>query len=378
MERIYLDHCATTPVHAGVMGEMMRFFGNIYGNPASGHAYGREAKMAVEEARRRVASLIGAGPEEVVFTGGGTEADNLAILGVALAAPKEKRHLVTSAVEHPAVLNACRFLTRFGFRVTYVPVDKSGVIDLDRLREALTEDTCLVSIIHGQNETGVIQPLTAVCALAHARGIPVHTDAVQSVGKIPFDVQDTPVDLLSIAAHKIYGPKGVGALYVRPHTPIMPVTFGGGQERGYRNGTENVPGIVGLGAACEKAKKDLGAFMEHTERLRNLLEEGVRTSFPEAVINGYDRPRLPHVSSISFPSLSAHKLMLKLDEAGIAVSAGAACHTGEERPSYVLQAMGVPDEYALGTIRFSFGWMNTERDVERVLSALLAIGKKIS
>jgi len=377
MERIYLDHCATTPVHGEVMGEMMRFFGNFYGNPASAHAFGREAKKALEGARKRVAALLGAQPEEVIFTGGGTEADNLAVIGAALAAPPEKRHLVTSAVEHPAVMNACRFLTRFGFRVTYVPVDKSGVVDLANLAQALTEDTCLVSIIHGQNETGVLQPLEAVCALAHARGIPVHTDAVQSVGKVPFDIEDLPVDLLSIAGHKIYGPKGVGALYVKKDTPILPITFGGGQENGLRNGTENVPGIVGLGAACRKAKRDMPKFMDHTGRLRGLLEAGISAAFPGAMIQGQKVARLPHVSTISFPGKSGYKLVRELDEAGIAVSAGAACHAGEERPSSVLKAMGVPDEYALGTVRFSFGWSNTEEDVERVLEVLRRVMKKI-
>lgn len=378
MESIYLDHCATTPVHAEVMGEMMRYFGHHYGNPSSGHAFGREAKKAVEVARERVANLLGCQPEEIIFTGGGTEADNLAILGVALAAPAEKRHVVTSQVEHPAVMNACQFLKRFGFRVTFVQVDRSGVIDLEHLERALTEDTCLVSIIHGQNETGVLEPLTQVCALAHAKGILVHTDAVQSVGKMPFDVHDLPVDLLSMAAHKIYGPKGVGALFVRRDTPLLPITCGGGQERGLRNGTENVPGIVGLGAACKIAKRDLPEFMEHTQNLRTLLENGIRTAFPDAVIHGQNATRLPHVCSVSFPHLSGHRLMQELDKAGIAVSAGAACHTGEERPSYVLSAMGIPDAYALGTLRFSFGWMNTKKDVERVLDALTGAVKKIS
>ncbi|MCX7982356.1 MAG: cysteine desulfurase [Syntrophales bacterium] len=376
MERIYVDHCATTPVDAEVMGEMMRFFGNYYGNPASGHTFGREAKQAIEVARLRVAELIGASPQEIIFTSGGTEADNLAILGVAQAAPKEKRHLVISAVEHPAVMNACRFLERFDYRVTLVPVDKDGVIDLKYLEEVLSEDTCLVSIIHGQNETGVVNPLRSVCILAHTRGIPVHTDAVQSVGKIPFDVQDTPVDLLSIAAHKIYGPKGAGALYVRAGTPLLPITFGGGQELGLRNGTENVPGIVGLGSACRKAKRDLAQFIQRTTRLRILLEEGIMNAFPQAIINGQSASRLPHVSSVSFPGISGHKLMQEMDRAGIAISAGAACHTGEERPSYVLKAMGMPDEYALGTVRFSFGWMNEETDVTRILEALGRVVKK--
>jgi cysteine desulfurase len=378
MERIYLDNCATTPVHAEVMAEMMKFFGHHYGNPSSKHHFGDVARKALETARQRVASLLGAEPEEIIFTSGGTEADNLAIIGTALAAFQEKKHLVVSAVEHPAVMNAARFLTRFGVKLTILPVDGQGRVKLERMAEIIDEDTFLVSVIHGQNETGVIEPLDVICTIAHERGIPVHTDAVQSIGKVPFDLKDCPVDLLSLSAHKMYGPKGVGALFIRKDTPVLPITFGGGQEGGWRSGTENVAGIVGLGAACNKARRDLGAFMNHTERLRSIFEGGIKDALPVVKILADEAPRLPHVSAICFPGISGQKLAVMLDKEGIAVSAGAACHSGAEIPSHVLQAMGLPEEYLSGLVRFSFGWFNTKEEVERAISTVKRLVEKMS
>jgi len=378
MERIYLDNCATTPVHAEVMAEMMKFFGHHYGNPSSKHHFGDVARKALETARQRVASLLGAEPEEIIFTSGGTEADNLAIIGTALAAFQEKKHLVVSAVEHPAVMNAARFLTRFGVKLTILPVDGQGRVKLERMAEIIDEDTFLVSVIHGQNETGVIEPLDVICTIAHERGIPVHTDAVQSIGKVPFDLKDCPVDLLSLSAHKMYGPKGVGALFIRKDTPVLPITFGGGQEGGWRSGTENVAGIVGLGAACNKARRDLGAFMNHTERLRSIFEGGIKDALPVVKILADEAPRLPHVSAICFPRISGQKLAVMLDKEGIAVSAGAACHSGAEIPSHVLQAMGLPEEYLSGLVRFSFGWFNTKEEVERAISTVKRLVEKMS
>ncbi|MDD5168729.1 MAG: cysteine desulfurase family protein [Syntrophales bacterium] len=371
MEAIYLDHCATTPLDPEVMGSMMRYFGNIYGNPGSNHAFGRLAKKAVDDSRRQVAALLGGvDPEEIIFTGGGTEADNLAVLGIAAAASPGKNHIVTSAVEHPAVMNACRHLETKRFSVTYLPVDGQGIIDPADVAAAITDKTRLISIMHGNNEVGVIEPLAAICALARERGVPVHTDAVQTAGKIPFDMEDLPVDCLSLAAHKIYGPKGMGALYVRRGTSISPRSFGGSQERGLRAGTENVPGIVGLGKACEIALRDMALQMDHTRALRDRLQSSLKKIVPEMRVNAGDAERLPHVLSVSFHGIAGESLVQALDREGIAVSAGAACHAGTTCISHVIEAMRVPRDYALGTVRFSVGKGNTAGDIERAIEVV--------
>ncbi len=370
MEKIYLDHCATTPLDPEVMAAMMKYFGNNYGNPGSIHAFGREAKQAVEKARRQVAALLGANPSEIIFTGGGTEADNLAILGAAGAAPSGRNHIVTSAIEHPAVLNACRYLETKGFSVTYVKVDDLGRVNPADVAAAVTEKTCLVSIIHGNNEIGVIEPLAAICAIAREGGVLVHTDAVQTVGKIPFDVQDVPVDFLSVAGHKLYGPKGTGALYIRRGTAISPQSYGGYQENGLRAGTENVPGIVGLGMACEIALRDMARQMDHTKSLRDRLEAALREMVPDMRVNAFGADRLPHVLNISFRGLSGETLVQELDREGIAVSAGAACHAEITSISHVLEAMGMPHDDALGTIRISVGKGNTADDIDRAAAVV--------
>ena len=365
MEPVYLDHSATTPVDAEVLAAMMRFFANHFGNPSSIHRFGREAREAVEDARGRVARLLGAEPGEIVFTGGGTEADNLAIVGTAWARTDGKDEIVTSTVEHPAVLNSCRFLESRGFRVTYVPVDGQGLVDPDEVAKAITDRTFLVSVMHGNNETGTLAPIAAIGAMARERGILMHTDAVQTVGKIPFDVEDLAVDLLSVAGHKIHAPKGVGALYVREGTPLQAVQFGGHQEGERRAGTENVPGIVGLGKACEIAFRDMAVHLDRMGALRDRLEQAVLSSVEDVRVNTHPVQRLPHILNVSFRGIKGDELVRELDGRGIAVSAGAACGAGTVKISHVIEALGVPREWATGTVRFSLGKGNTAEEIDR-------------
>jgi cysteine desulfurase len=363
MEPIYLDHSATTPVHPEVLAAMMSFFANHFGNPSSIHREGRLAREAVEGARARVAGLIGAAQTEIVFTGGGTEADNLAILGAASAEKGGRNQLIASAIEHHAVENACRHLAGCGFKVTFLPVDGEGRVNPDDLRREISERTLLVSIMHANNEIGTIQPLREIGAITRERGILFHTDAVQSVGKIPVSVDELGVDLLSLASHKIYGPKGVGALYVRKGTALVPITFGGRQEGNLRNGTENVPGVVGLGKACEVAARDLATQAIHLRGLRELLETTVREGIPNVRVNGHPVERLPHLLSISFAGISGEAFVRELDLRGIAVSAGSACTAGSTRISHVLAALGMEEALAVGTLRFSMGRDNSPEEI---------------
>ncbi|NPU84204.1 MAG: cysteine desulfurase [Syntrophaceae bacterium] len=371
MEPVYLDHSATTPVDAEVLAAMMRYFANVFGNPSSIHRFGREARSAVDEAREKVARLLGADPDEIVFTGGGTEADNLAILGTAWAREQGKNHIVTSSIEHPAVLNACRFLEGRGFRVTCVPVDGHGLVDPDDVRKALTDQTFLVSVMHGNNETGAIEPVAAIGALARERGILLHTDAVQTAGKIPYEVSDLAVDLLSIAGHKIHAPKGVGALYVRKGTPLKAVQFGGHQEAERRAGTENVPAIVGLGKACEIAFRDMAVHLDRLGALRDRLERALLDAVEDVRVNTHPVHRLPHILNVSFRGIKGDELVRELDGRGIAVSAGAACGAGTVKISHVIEALGVPREWATGTVRFSLGKGNTGEEIGRASAAVI-------
>ena len=377
METVYLDHSATTPVDPEVLGAMMRYFGNHFGNPSSIHGFGREAKKAIESARGQVASLIGAGPEEIIFTGGGTEADNLALMGAAFAETSGKNHIITSAIEHHAVLHTCRHLEARSFRVTCLPVDAQGVVDPDAVREAITDKTFLISIMHANNEIGTIEPVREIGYMARQRGILMHTDAVQTVGKIPVLVDDLNVDLLSLAAHKLYGPKGTGALYVRRNTPLAPVLFGGRQEGGRRTGTENVPGIVGLGKACEIASRDLPFQMDRLNTLRNHLEKWIVENIRHLVINGHPFRRLPHILSVSFQSLSGETIVRELDKRGIAASAGAACTADVITVSHVLAALNVPRDFAMGTVRFSLGKDNKAEELVRAAGVLGEIVPKL-
>ncbi len=361
---IYLDHSSTTRVHHAVLSAMRPFFSDIYGNPSSAHQHGKRARQAVEEAREKVAALIGAEPGEIFFTSGGTEADNLAVLGTAACHASKGKYIVTSAIEHPAVLNACRSLEARGFRIRCLSTDKAGRVNPEDLKKAIRKNTILISIMHGNNEIGTIQPVRNLGAIAKEHNIPFHTDCVQSVGKIPVRVADIHCDLLSLSAHKMYGPKGIGALFVRKGMKVAPVSFGGGQQNGLRSGTENVAAIVGFGKACELAAAQL-AERARIQALRDLLQDKLTQLIPDIDVNGPadDTERLPHILSVSFNGVKADVLLRALDREGISVSAGAACHTGSQDISHVLTAIGLTHEQAMGTIRFSLGKDNTRKEM---------------
>jgi cysteine desulfurase len=367
---IYFDHNATTPLHPDVWAAMRPFLSEGFGNPSSLHSEGRRARDAVEEARAQVAQLLGASAAEIIFTSGGSEADNLAIVGGALARRQQGRHLITTQIEHPAVLGSCRFLEAQGFRVTYLPVNAAGVVDPDDLARALTDETILVSVMHANNEVGTIQPLRDCAALAHARGAWVHTDAVQSAGKIPTVVDDLGVDLLSLSGHKIYGPKGVGALYVRRGVALAPLITGGPQEQGWRGGTEAVAAIVGLGAAACLALADMPTEMARIAALRDRLEQGVLAAIPDVAVNGAAAPRLATTTNLSFRDVDGQSLVVALDLRGVAASTGSACSSGSLEPSHVLIAMGLPAEWLRGAVRFSLGRSNTPQEVDALLELL--------
>ncbi|MFH1079880.1 MAG: cysteine desulfurase NifS [Pseudomonadota bacterium] len=377
MEAIYLDHSATTPTDPEVLGAMMRYFANHFGNPSSIHRFGQDAKRAVDEARGQVAALIGADPVEIVFTGGGTEADNMALMGTAFAETSGRNHIITSAIEHHAVLNTCKYMETKGFDVTYLPVDEQGLVDPEDVRGALTEKTLLVTIMHANNEIGTIEPLPEIAFMARERGVIVHTDAVQSVGKVPVNVNDLGVDLLSLTGHKLYGPKGTGVLYIRRNTPIQPILFGGHQEDGRRTGTENVPGIVGLGKACEIAARNLPGQMDRMLGLRKRLEMQIKENIADVRINGHPFRSLPHILSVSFCSIAGDAVVRELDKQGIAASAGAACAAGTIRPSHVLDAMQIPKDFANGTVRLSLGKGNTEEQIDHAAHVLPEIINKL-
>jgi cysteine desulfurase len=367
---IYLDHNATTPIAPAVQAAMRPYLQRDFGNPSSAHADGATAAAAVARARRGVAALLGGDPEGVVFTASGSEADNLAITGVALARLGERDHIVTSAIEHPAVLMTCRYLQRrFGFRLTIVPVDGSGRVDPGDVRRAIEPGTAIVSIMHANNEVGTLQPIGDVAAVAHEHGVLVHTDAAQSAGKLPLDVDELGVDLLSMAGHKLYAPKGVGVLYVRPGTRIDAVIHGGGQERGLRAGTENVPYIVGLGAAATLAEDRLHAGAhERVQRLRDRLHTTLQAAVPALALNGHPRDRLSNTLNVSFPGSDGARMLACAPS--IAASTGAACHSGRTEPSAVLTAMGLDPDRARGAVRLSLGYDTTTAEVDTAAAAL--------
>ncbi len=367
---IYLDHNATTPLHPTVWQAMRPFFTDVFGNPSSLHTEGLQARDAVEEARERVAQLIGARGEEILFTSGGTEADNLAILGSVLVRQRQGGHVVTSQIEHPAVLASCRALEARGFRVTRLSPGAAGTIDPDALTHVLTDDTQLVTLMHANNEVGTIQSIRTCAALARTRGILVHTDAVQSVGKIPTLVDDLGVDLLALSGHKIHGPKGIGALYVRRGTALAPIMTGGPQERGLRGGTEHVAAIVGLGVAAQLAATHMSDEMPQVATLRDRLEQGIQATIPDVIVNGATAPRLPTTTNLSFKGVDGQSLVVALDLQGIATSTGSACSSGSLEPSHVLIAMGLADEWLQGAVRFSLGTGNTLAQVDTVLHLL--------
>ncbi len=377
MKRVYLDYAATTPADPDVVKEMLPYFTESFGNPSSIYSYGQEAKAAIEEARNRVARLIGARNEEIVFTSGGTEADNTALEGVAFANEKKGNHIITSEIEHHAVSETGKFLEGRGFRVSYLPVDKYGVVDPDDVRKAITDKTTLISVMHANNEMGTIEPIAEIGAVARQAGVYLHTDAVQTAGHIPIDVNKLGVDLLSISAHKLYGPKGVGALYIRKGTKLTPFLHGGQQERRRRATTENVPGIVGFGKAAELAQQEMKEEARRLTRLRDRLISGLLERIDHTYLNGHPVNRLPNNVSINVEFVEGESMLLNLDLEGICASSGSACTSGSLEPSHVLLAMGCPSERAHGSLRFTLGKWTTDEDIERVLETLPRIVSKL-
>jgi len=370
MRKIYLDHNATSPVHPEVRKAMLPFLEEKFGNPSSSHWAGREVREHVEKARNSVAALIGADPTEVFFTASGSEGDNMAIKGVLMQHFREKGHIITSAVEHPAVLKTCTSLERFGFEVTIVPVDGQGMVDPDDIRKAIRLDTRLITIMYVNNETGNIFPIKEVSAIAREFGIPFHTDAVQAIGKIPVDVNDLDVDILSGSGHKFNAPKGVGFQYLRTGMNILPLISGGHQEGGFRAGTENIPGIVALGKACEVAQKKISAHEGRIRNLRDRLERGILDTVPSTRLNGHPDLRVDNTANISFQYIEGEALLVLLDMDGIAVSTGSACSSGSQEPSHVLKAMGLDPLCSRGAIRFSLGLGNTDEDIDLCLESV--------
>ena len=370
MRRVYLDHNATTPVDRAVLEVMLPFFAEEFGNASSIHSFGQRSRAAVERARESVAALIGARPNEIVFTSGGTESDNLAIRGLVEAAGDGPKHVITTQIEHSAVLNVCQALEERGIELSYVPVGSDGVADLGDIRRALRPHTVLISVMHANNELGTVQPIEEIGRIAAEADVWFHTDAVQSAGKVPIDVERAGVDLLAISGHKLYGPKGVGAMYVRKGTRLRPVLFGGHHERDRRPGTENVAGIVGLGKAAEIARPELLEESERLARLRNQLEASILAAVPHARVNGSRASRTPNTTNITVPFVEGEALVIALDLKGVACSTGAACSSGAVAPSHVLTAIGLPAEEARASLRFSLGRANTAEDVEFALSVI--------
>ena len=366
MKRIYMDHSATTPVAPEVLEAMLPYFSEKFGNASSLHSFGLEAKEALEESREKVAGLLGAKPEEIIFTAGGTESDNLALKGIARKNQKSGKHIITTRVEHPAILECCRKLEKEGFEVTYLPVTNEGLVEIATLESAIRSDTILISVMHANNEVGTIQPLEEIGRLAAEKDIYLHTDAVQSVGKIPTDVNKLGVDLLSLSAHKLYGPKGVGALYIRNGTRLESIIQGGGHERGLRSGTENIAGIVGLARAAELASQEMASEARRLTDLRDKLARKVLDSVKDAWINGTMKMRLPGNLNFGFKYVEGESLLLFLDSIGISVSTGSACSSHKLEPSHVLLSLGLKPEECHGSLRITLGRSNTMEEVDYV------------
>ncbi|MBT1278297.1 cysteine desulfurase NifS [Thermoanaerobacter sp. CM-CNRG TB177] len=377
MDRIYLDNAATTAVDKRVLEAMLPYYSDIFGNPSSPYSYGQEAKKAIEEAREKVAKALGADSDEIYFTSGGSESDNWALKGVAYALKDKGNHIITTEIEHHAVLNTCRYLEKEGFKVTYLPVDEYGVVKPEDLKKAITDKTILVSVMFANNEIGTIEPIEELVKIAHEKNVYFHTDAVQAVGNIPIDVKKLDVDLLSLSAHKIYGPKGVGALYIKKGVKIHSFIQGGTQEKNRRAGTENVPGIVGLGEAIELITKNLDCHMNKLTFLRDKLINGILEKIPYVRLNGHPTKRLPGNVNVSFEFIDGESLILNLDMAGICASSGSACTSGSLEPSHVLLAIGLSKELARGSLRLTIGKDNTEEDIDKVLEALPQIVKRL-
>jgi cysteine desulfurase len=376
MITIYLDNNATTQVAEEVLEAMLPYFRELYGNPSSMHSFGGQVGQKIRTAREQVAALLGALPEEIIFTSCGTESDNAAIRS-ALATRPDKKHIITSRVEHPAIHALCAQLATQGYRITELPVDKNGLLDLENLEKSLTPDTAVVSLMWGNNETGVIFPVEKAAQMAHEKGVLFHTDAVQSAGKIPINMKTNVIDMLSISGHKLHAPKGIGILYVRRGTRFSPFLIGGHQEKGRRGGTENTPSIIGLGKACELADKNMQRENTEVMRLRDKLEKELLKRIPQSRVNGDTVNRLPNTTNISFEYVEGEAILLLMNELGICASSGSACTSGSLQPSHVLRAMGVPFTMAHGSIRFSLSISNTEKEIDFVIEKMPAIIERL-
>jgi cysteine desulfurase len=376
MNTLYFDNNATTCVAPEVLKEMLPYLKKFYGNPSSMHTFGGQLHQKVEKARSKVAQLLGAEPEEIIFTSCGTESDNTAIMSAVESLPA-KRHIITTRVEHPAILNLCKHLARKGFRITFLPVNNQGQLAVEDLTKAIDDDTAIVSIMYANNETGVIFPIEEIAGILKERGILFHTDAVQAIGKIPVNVKKLPVDMLSISGHKLHAPKGIGVLYVRKGTRFHPLIIGGHQERGRRAGTENVASIIALGKACELAHKNLAEEVTYVKKLRDKLENALLVSCPDVRVNGDTQKRLPNTTNISFEYVEGEAILLRLNEYGICASSGSACSSGSLEPSHVLRAMGIPFTAIHGSIRFSLCRYNTEEEVDKVIEIMPQIIREL-
>ena len=377
MKRIYMDHAATTPLAPEVLEAMIPYFSERYGNPSSLHSFGREAREAVDDARTEVAALLNAEPSEIYFTSGGTESDNLALKGIARKNTKKGRHIITSSIEHPAVLEVCKALTREGFEVTYLPVTREGLVEIGAVEEAVREDTILISVMHANNEIGTIQPLEEIGRLAREKEIYFHTDGVQTAGKIPVDVRSLGIDAFSISAHKLYGPKGAGALFIRKGVRIESIQQGGGHERGMRSGTENVPGIAGLGMAARIAKENMAEESERMRSLRDRMSGWVLKNIEGSWLNGHPDKRLPSNLNFGFRYIEGESLLLHLDALGIAASTGSACSSKKLAASHVLSAIGLSPVDSHGSLRITLGMENSEEDVDRACRAIFDSVKRL-
>jgi cysteine desulfurase len=376
MKPIYLDNNATTPVAPEVLEEMLPYLKEFYGNPSSMHTFGGQLYRKIEEGREKVAQLIGAKPEEIIFTSCGTESDNTAIMSAVESFPN-KRHIITTRVEHPAIRNFCKYLARKGFKITFLPVNNHGQLDIDDVLKAINGDTLLVTIMYANNEVGNIFPINEIAEILKERSILFHTDAVQAVGKIPIDLKKLPVDMLSLSGHKLHAPKGVGALYVRKGTRFHPYIIGGHQEKGRRGGTENVASIIGLGKACELSRNNLNEEVVYLKRLRDKLETSLLKLCPDVRVNGDVNSRLPNTTNLSFEYVEGEAILLKLNEYGICASSGSACTSGSLEPSHVLRAMGVPFTAIHGSIRFSLSRYNIEEEIDKVIEIMPGIIKDL-
>lgn len=375
--KIYFDNAATTQVREEVFNEMKPFFESAYGNPSSVYAIARDNKIAVEKAREQAAKALNADPNEIYFTGSGTEADNWAIKGIAESRKAQGNHIITTNFEHHAVLHTCEYLEKNGYEVTYLPVNEDGLITLEQVEQAIRPETILITIMFANNEIGTIMPIAEIGSLAREKGIVFHTDAVQAVGHVPIDVKEMNIDLLTVSAHKLYGPKGVGALYVRKGIAIKSLIHGGAQERGRRGGTENVPGIVGFGKAIELAVSEMAEENKKIKELRDMAIDGILSAIPYARLNGHREKRLPGNLNISFEFIEGESMLLMLDMKGIAASSGSACTSGSLDPSHVLLAIGLPHEKAHGSLRISLGRYNTKEDIEKLIEVLPSIVERL-